>query len=660
MPPWIDLRPATVNPLGNPLSAYSSANWINLHGPQVLVDYTAFAPGTPLAAGTLPGGGTYTQAAGSGQSEETVQTSASTVARWAFVANLPRIGILADGGIGLVLEPPRTNLIPWSRDLASGTWQAESLTTVTSNVGVGPDGSSLADREQVSSTGFGRYRFDLVLTTSTAYYGSVWQRANSGTSSWQIDVNASGATNVNQWYGGASVSTTWERRGVGNTTGAAGTVGGLLSADGRDGSAAGGIAAGARDLWVDLHQFEAGKYPTNAIITAGTSASRAGFRVSIPISRYVRGGVFRAVLTTVPHGAATEYDGDSATIRLWTIDANTYAEVNTTTRVLTVSVNGVARTAGVPLWWLKGHRVQWSWEVGNGALRVRYRYSTDQGATWTLPFDPFGGTVYSDSAISTASATIDLYSDSGSSKWWGTGVVSEEAILTAPAWALQWLPTDDPAVKAWFRADGHYTLSAGLVSAWTSQTAAAVSAAQGTAANQPVFGATSLNGKPGVTFDRATTDIMTVTGLSVVAGDLLGVASIKPNSNPNAAAAVFDVQTGRLIMEHSDALSANGPCYYDGAFRDPGAAGTTLAQILAWDLRASPGGRVYRNGAQIGSTQAYTQRAIGGTVTIGGRYDGTGYGNFVQGDFVLSVAPSDALRRNIETFLSAKYGIAVA
>ena len=151
-------------------------------------------------------------------------------------------------------------------------------------------------------------------------------------------------------------------------------------------------------------QVEVGKYATNLIPSpaAAANAARAGFRVSIPLSRYVRGGVFRAVLTTVPHGAATEYDGDSATIRLWTIDANTYAEVNTTTRVLTVSVNGVARVAGVPLWWLRGHRVQWSWEVGGGNLRVRYRYSTDQGATWTLPFDPFGGTVYSDSAISTA------------------------------------------------------------------------------------------------------------------------------------------------------------------------------------------------------------------------------------------------------------------
>lgn len=291
---------------------------------------------------------------------------------------------------------------------------------------------------------------------------------------------------------------------------------------------------------------------------------------------------------------------------------------------------------------------------------MRYRYSTDQGATWTLPFDPFGGTVYSDSAISTASSTIDLYSDSGSSKWFGTGVVSEEAILTAPAWALQWLPTDDPAVKAWFRADGHYTLSAGLVSAWTSQTAAAISAAQGAGASQPTFGASSLNGGPGLTFDRATTDIMTITGLSAAAGDLLVVAALKPNSNPNAAAAVFDAQTGRIIMEHSDALSVNGPCFYDGSFRDPGAAGTTLAQILSWDLRASPGGRVYRNGVQIGSTVSYTQRAIGGTVTIGGRYDGSGYGNYVQGDFILSTTPSDALRRQIEAFLSTKTGIAVS
>ena len=649
MPPWIDIRAPLVNPLGNPLSQYSSATWINLGQPGVLVDFTALGTGTPLAAGTLPGGGTYTQAAGAGQTEETVQTSASTVARWAFVANLPRIGFLADGGIGLVLEPPRTNRALRSDALENASWFVESVAvTVGANATASPTGT--VDAESVSWTAAVlRYIGQTCTFALEASTLSVWAKASSGKIRLRLPSQV-GVSNVDS----ADITPTaaWAsfQHTVTNAT-TAGASSALIESDVA-------LAAMSGHMWGA--QLEAGKYRTNWIPTGAATASRAGYRVSIPISRYVRGGVFRAVLTTVPHGAATEYDGDSATVRLWTIDANTYAEVNTTTRVLTVSVNGVARVAGVPLWWLRGHRVQWSWEVGNGNLRVRYRYSTDQGATWTLPFDPFGGTVYSDSAISTASSTIDLYSDSGSSKWWGTGVVSEEAILTAPAWALQWLPTDDASVLAWFRADGHYTLSAGLVSAWTSQTAAAVSAAQGTAANQPVFGATSLNGKPGVTFDRATTDIMTVTGLSAVAGNILAVASIKPNSNPNAAAAVFDTQTGRLIMEHSDALSVNGPCYYDGAFRDPGAAGTTLAQILAWDLRASPGGRVYRNGAQIGSTQAYTQRAIGGTVTIGGRYDGTGYGNFVQGDFVLSVAPSDALRRNIEAYLSAKYGIAVS
>lgn len=647
--PHVDLRDPITNPVGYNLQDYSSATWVNLGMAPTRVDFGALGVGTPLAAGTLPGGGTYTQAAGSNQTEETVQTSASTVARWAFVAHLPRIGLLADGGIGLVLEPPRTQQLVQASALDQAAW-TKTNTTVSADAGTAPDGATAADRltSTTAVTFANAYELPTGLDSLNAT-GTVWVKAGTQGTTFSLRLGtASDFTNQ-------TPTGTWAKVVKTVLTGV-----GPAFAPYTNASAGGGVAANGDNVLLWGAQAEAGKYGTNLIPTGAATASRAGFRVSIPLSRYVRGGVFRAVLTTVPHGAATEYDGDSATIRLWTIDASTYAEINTTTRVLTVSVNGVARVAGVPLWWLRGHRVQWSWEVGGGNLRVRYRYSTDQGATWTLPFDPFGGTVYSDSAISTASATIDLYSDSGSSKWWGTGVVSEEAILTAPAWALQWLPTDDPAVKAWFRADGHYTLSAGLVSAWTSQTAAAVSAAQGTAANQPVFGATSLNGKPGVTFDRATTDIMTVTGLSAAAGDLLVVAAIKPNSNPNAAAAVFDVQTGRLIMEHSDALSVNGPCYYDGAFRDPGAAGTTLAQILAWDLRASPGGRVYRNGAQIGSTVGYTQRAIGGTVTIGGRYDGTGYGNFVQGDFVLSVAPSDALRRNIETFLSAKYGIAVA
>lgn len=458
------------------------------------IRFDLLAPGTPLAAGTLPGGGTYTQAAGSGQTEETVQTSASTVARWAFVANLPRVGFLADGGIGLVLEPPRTNVLLRSDAVDNAQWIKNPVITINPNATASPTGTSDAETA-TGSDGNGYVSNQNTISAAVqTYCGTAWLKADVSRTLgiWVVDASDGAPGIARDWV----IGTTWGRYGhTCDFDATTPSVGLFLGVNTRF------AAGGTYGLWGA--QAEKGRYPTNWIPTAAATASRAGFRVTVPLSRYVRGGAFRAVLTTVPHGAATEYDNDSATVRLWTIDAGTYAEFNTSTRVLTVSVNGVARVAGVPLWWLRGHRVQWSWEVGGGNLRVRYRYSTDQGATWTLPFDPFGGTVYSDSAISTASSTIDLYSDSGSSKWWGTGVVSEDAILTAPAWALQALPTDVASVKAFFRADSSYTLSAGTVSAWASLASTpALGLAQATGAFQPAFsGSGGPGGRPAISFD---------------------------------------------------------------------------------------------------------------------------------------------------------------
>lgn len=539
----------------------------------MLAVYSALPVGTPLAAGSLPGGGAYTQAAGSNQTEETVQTSASTVLRWAFAANLPRIGLLADGGTGLVLEPPRTNAQVKSVDLSDATKWVVSGATVSADAGVAPDGATTADRLTSTTSAAAAFVFNNTGTglDSTNSVASYWLKAGSQGSLGSQQWGASGQRQA------ANPTATWTRWALAAAVGATPFVAHYLNANG-----AAGVSVSGDNALLWGMQVELGKYPTNAIPTTTVAASRAGFRVTFPISRYVRGGALRMVQTVVPHGAATDYDGDSATVRLWTIDANTYAEFATATRLLTVVVNGVSRAALVPLWWLKGHRVQWSWEVGNGNLRVRYRYSTDQGATWTLPFDPFGGTVYTDSTISTASSTIDLYSDSGSSKWFGTGSVSEEAILTAPAWALQALPTDVASVKAFFRADSSYTLSAGTVSAWSGQTATAVTAfTQGTGANQPALTAAAFgSARPGITTD-GTNDYMTGADITSVwtaaAKTIYALVRVNAVSLDNAT-----IYTNHGIVQDSGSYSglvarANTPRLgswnYDGAYKEAYSAG---------------------------------------------------------------------------------------
>lgn len=446
------------------------------------VDYSLLPVGTPLPAGTLPGGGSYVQAAGSGQTEETVQTSASTVARWAFVANLSRIGLLADGGIGLVLEPPRTNILLRSTEFDNAQWAKLGGSNVNANATTSPTGASDAD---TSTAGAGYWQQGQACSVSVPYTGSVYVRGDGAVSLGLLVTDTSdGAPTTNATF---VLSTSYQRLAVTLQGDATMVQAGILI-----GQPVNFQAGHTYAIWQG--QTEQGRYATNPIITAGTAASRAGFRVSIPISRYVVGGAFRAQISHVPWADCTAYNGDSATVRLWTIDANTYAEINTTTRVLTVCVNGVSRVAAVPVWWLSGHRIEWYWRVGNGVLFVRYRLSTDKGVSYTLPFDPFAGVQYTDAAISTSATSLDLWSDGGSSKWFGTGACKEDFLYTAPAWALQALPTDVASVKAFFRADSSYTLSTG-VSAWASLAASAgLGLSQGVGANQPPV---SLSGGPG-------------------------------------------------------------------------------------------------------------------------------------------------------------------
>jgi hypothetical protein len=285
--------------------------------------------------------------------------------------------------------------------------------------------------------------------------------------------------------------------------------------------------------------------------------------------------------------------------------------------------------------------VQWSWEVGGGNLRVRYRYSTDQGATWTLPFDPFGGTVYSDSAISTASSTIDLYSDSGSSKWWGTGVVSEEAILTAPAWALQALPTDVASVKAFFRADGGYQLSAGLVSTWSGQTATAVTPfTQGAGANQPTFAAAGL-GTARPSFTYGANDYLEAGPLSewLTRGAvyiLFKAAAVSANNSPNYNNHPLWENVGAYAGVALRTGPTAGAFNYDGTYDDASIGfALSTAQVLRWRHDVS---NVYvRVGASESAPTASGATALlTGNSRIGGNPGSVGI--YYQGEIAAVVA----------------------
>lgn len=414
MPPWIDLRPATVNPLGNPLSAYSSANWINLHGPQVLVDYTAFAPGTPLAAGTLPGGGTYTQAAGAGQAEETWVTSwaSGTLARVAFLANLPKIGVAPNGLVGLRLRATWKNYVRNSN--AFDAWTPAGTPAPAANSVVSPDGTMNADTltdndalayEAMSATSDAipadteTYRLTAYVKDTSAEthaLGINWSvtggtpaarsprlNSNDGTG-----VPVSGYPNATPFGGWWMLTNPVANNGT-NTVIVlqvfpSSTTIPLPGAD----TVAGLGTKALYEMSVSRGKLWREPQPT----PAGSGATCADCAATYPASRLVRGGRLRLRFRWSPSGAPTDYNTNFRFVDHGA--ETTYVEFSATDQKLRVVVaGGAAEVCAVPMWWPTASLYSTSHPVvefdieigGNVATRIRYRYSTDGGVTWTLP-----------------------------------------------------------------------------------------------------------------------------------------------------------------------------------------------------------------------------------------------------------------------------------
>lgn len=215
-----------------------------------------------------------------------------------------------------------------------------------------------------------------------------------------------------------------------------------------------------------------------------------------------------------------------------------------------------------------------------------------------------------------------------------------------------WTPASDARILAWF--DPTIVVGGAAASSWVSRVGA-VSAAQGTAGSRPAISATGLNGGPCLDFDGG--DNMAVSGLSAVAGNVLLVASVDIDTLTGYRA-IMDAQTGRLLIDSSSIDVANRMAWYDGAWKNSGAVPTGGAQVLAYDLRSAPGGRVFRNGVQVGSTTTYTQRALGGTIRIGSDYNGTAaFFDGRMGHLIIAVNQDDALRAKIEAFIASRSGL---
>ena len=120
-------------------------------------------------------------------------------------SDVPRIDFSDSTNGALLLEPQRTNLIPYSEDFSVANW-IKSNATITSNSIISPDGTSNADKLVENSSTSAHQVYDAVITNSGDYSNSIFVksaerskiRINSGSNSYRVDFDLSNGTVISQ------------------------------------------------------------------------------------------------------------------------------------------------------------------------------------------------------------------------------------------------------------------------------------------------------------------------------------------------------------------------------------------------------------------------------------------------------------------------------
>jgi hypothetical protein len=179
------------------------------------------------------------------------------------------------GGLGLLVEGPRTNVALRSEAFDNAAWshlQNTGSLTVTANAATSPENTASAERLQLAATAAGEY--------SLVYQGRVLNGAASA-SVFLKGNGTSGVTDLCLYNNGggayvcsscAYVAATWSRCVVENVPSGAALATLLI---GNATNYNGGTVRNAVDLYVWGAQWELGAYASSYMKTDGASASRA-------------------------------------------------------------------------------------------------------------------------------------------------------------------------------------------------------------------------------------------------------------------------------------------------------------------------------------------------------------------------------------------------
>lgn len=217
-------------------------------------------------------------------------------------------------------------------------------------------------------------------------------------------------------------------------------------------------------------------------------------------------------------------------------------------------------------------------------------------------------------------------------------------------------PADIPGLQLWLEADKITGLNDGdPVTTWEDSSVNNNDATQATAAKKPLYKVNIVNGKPAVRFD-ATDDIL-VSTFATLAQPLTLIAVAKSRvAAPGAGKGFVDSKSdvARALIGFS---SLNNWSYFAGTAQDDGAMDANFHVFVGVFNGASS--KLVVDGT-VGSSANPGANSLTDGATIGNRPDGLVP---LDGDIaevlVYDSALSDANRDLVETYLGAKYGIAV-
>lgn len=233
---------------------------------------------------------------------------------------------------GIALGAARTNLVTNWRNFAAASWSLFGGATQT------PTPAQLDP--------FGAAGARLIAAPSLGGIGEFVVSGATGITTGSAFIL--GATPNLNLIGSARQATTftspaaWSRGDV--TTTAGGGASAIVPVDGRDWSALGGYSDGARSVYLDVVQREAGAFPSDPIPTTGTIGTRAAAFLNLTSAKVSEGliaGRLQLELNLRAQGSLAEIGG---TPHLLWADAGNRITIDSATGVISIVIGGVTNT----------------------------------------------------------------------------------------------------------------------------------------------------------------------------------------------------------------------------------------------------------------------------------------------------------------------------